>query len=124
MARQLADERSHLSDGPNGKIARQVTRPDSGVEDGNPDWSPDGWLIVFHRTGNPYAVYTVRPDGSATPADHAGGRGWIGRQLLPDGKHIVYTRASGSEKVFPGDERWIEHSDVVVRDVSGGNLTS
>jgi len=105
------------------RARKQVTHPESGVEDGGPDWSPDGSLIAFQRSGNPYAVYTVKPDGSdlqrLTQPDEDGS----GMSFLPDGKRIVYTRASGSEKVFPGGERWIEHSDLVVRDVNGSNLS-
>src|ERR1043165_188658 len=46
----------------NGTGERQVTHPSRGTRDEQPDWSPDGSLIVFTRSlpGQPYAVYTVR----------------------------------------------------------------
>ena len=34
----------------NGKGERQITKPESGVVDDQPDWSPDGSLLVFHRS--------------------------------------------------------------------------
>src|SRR4051795_11471558 len=45
-----------------GKDRRRVTDAGPGVVDSRPDWSPDGSLLVFERTGVPFAVYTVRPD--------------------------------------------------------------
>ena len=40
--------------------------------------------------------------------------------FLPDGQHIVYTRATGEVKHFSGYDQ-IQHSDIVVRDVDGSN---
>jgi TolB protein len=40
--------------------------------------------------------------------------------FLPDGRHFVYTRATGGERHFANWDQ-IEHSDIVVRDVDGGN---
>ena len=50
----------------NGKGERQITKPESGVVDDQPDWSSDGSLLVFHRSvpDSPTAIYTVKPDGS------------------------------------------------------------
>jgi Tol biopolymer transport system component len=101
--------------------------------DDQPDWSPDGSLLVFHRSGTPFAIYTVKPDGSdlnrLSPRCSASGpnietkcEDGASASFLPDGKRVVYTRSTGKVRQFPGGEQWIQHSDVVVRDVSGANL--
>jgi TolB protein len=116
----------------NGRAGRQITRPKPGVVDDQPDWSPDGSLLVFHRSGIPSAIYTVRPDGSGlrrlSPPCAASGpeietrcEDGSGASFLPDGKHVVYTRATGKVRQFPDGDQWIEHSDIVVRDVDGAN---
>jgi TolB protein len=109
-----------------GKNVRQVTTPETGTVDDQPDWSPDGSLLVFYRCApdSPCGVYTVKPDGSAlTPVlpcsagseceDGEGG------SFLPDGKRVVFTRASGTVRHLVGGDQ-IEHSDIVVREVSSG----
>src|SRR3954469_4094146 len=50
---------------PDGTGERQLTHPARGTRDEQPDWSPDGSLLVFTRSdpGQGYAVYTVRADG-------------------------------------------------------------
>jgi hypothetical protein len=45
-----------------------------------------------------------------------------GLSFLPDGRRAVYTRATGKEQQLPGWGGQIEHSDIVVRDMSGANL--
>jgi Tol biopolymer transport system component len=115
-----------------GQGERQVTRPQAGVVDDQPDWSPDGSLLVFERSGSPYAIYTVKPDGSdltrLSPPCSASGPGvettcedGEGASFLPDGKRVVYTRSTGKVRHFPGED-YIQHSDIVVRDVNGTNL--
>jgi TolB protein len=48
-----------------GSGERQVTHPRKGTRDEQPDWAPDGRLLVFTRSlpNQPYGVYTVRADG-------------------------------------------------------------
>ncbi len=117
---------------PSGKHVRQVTSPASGTVDDQPDWAPDGSLIAFRRCApdTVCAIYTIRPDGtglrrltaecSAPPAD-------LGRcseetevAFLPDGKRVAYTRSTGSVREFPNGEGFIEHSDIVIRDLTSG----
>jgi TolB protein len=116
----------------NGKAERRITKPPRGVVDDQPDWSPNGSRLVFHRSGNPYAIYTVKADGSGltrlSPSCSTSGPGvetqcedGEGASFLPDGKRVVYTRATGTVRHFPSGD-WIEHSDIVVRNVSGANL--
>nr|WP_296071438.1 hypothetical protein [uncultured Actinoplanes sp.] len=119
---------------PGGTSVRQVTRPGPGTVDDQPDWSPDGRLIAFRRCapGTACAIYTVRPDGSRLhrlsppcPAPPPGTEINCADEsevaFMPDGRRVVFTRAGGQVREFPGGEGWIEHSDLVIRDLTGRN---
>ena len=49
-----------------GTGARRVTQAARGVVDDQPDWSPDGSLLVFSRClpAKPCAIFTVKADGT------------------------------------------------------------
>jgi TolB protein len=113
-----------------GRGEKQLTRTARNVTDDQPDWSPDASLIAFTRCAPnvPCAIYTVKPDGSELkrrspkpclpgPPECEDG---ANASFLPDGRHFVYTRATGGERHFANWDQ-IEHSDIVVRDVDGGN---
>lgn len=115
---------------PDGSGQTQITHPPKGSVDDQPDWSPDGSLIAFTRCPNngACAVYLVNADGTGLkrlstvcagnpPAceDDAD------VTFLPDGKHVAFTRASGNIKHFKDGSDQIQHSDVVVSDLNGGN---
>ena len=117
---------------PDGTSTQQVTKPAQGVIDDQPDWSPDGSLITFFRCPPDASceVFTVKPDGSAetqvTPGTGAcppvatNCEDGADPTFLPDGTHIVYTRATGEVKHFAAGDQ-IQHSDIVVRDLDGSN---
>lgn len=111
---------------PNGTGSRQVTRPPRGFLDQNVDWSPSGSLLVFQRCSpNFCAIYTVKPDGTRLKR-----LSWVpgkrprllsddqGPSFTPDGRHIVFTRASGG--LDPTGEQ-VKNSDLVVMDLNGEN---
>jgi TolB protein len=117
---------------PDGTHARQITFPAVGTVDDQPDWSPDGSLIAFRRCvpDTVCAIYTVRPNGThlrrlsapchATPPDletKCADESEVA--FLPDGRRVVFTRATGRVREFPNGEGFIEHSDIVIRDLSG-----
>ena len=110
-----------------GTEARQVTQTTNGVVDDQPDWSPDGSLLVFSRCrpDKPCAIFTVKADGTGLKhVSPPSGKGFIDYSLpsfAPDGRHIVFTRASGGVKTFPGGDQ-IKHSDVVTMDLDGKHL--
>ncbi len=92
---------------PNGSGERQITFPEEGFVDRNPDISPDGRRIAFEREGPEYQeVFVVDADGSNLtwltrhgPADFcfetsgtcSGSPAWT-----PDGRHIVFRSGRGS----------------------------
>jgi TolB protein len=117
---------------PDGTRARQITFPAVGTVDDQPDWSPNGSLIAFRRCvpDTVCAIYTVRPNGThvhrlsapchATPPDIetlCADESEVA--FMPDGHRVVFTRATGRVREFPDGEGFIEHSDIVIRDLSG-----
>lgn len=112
---------------PDGTGEQQITSPGVGTTDSQPDWSPDGRLIGFERCvpNTVCAIYTVHPDGThvrrltapcdASPPDietKCADESAIA--FLPDSQHVVFTRSTG----LVSDEGFIEHSDLVVSDLS------
>jgi TolB protein len=117
---------------PDGTRLRQLTFPATGTIDDQPDWSPDGSLIAFTRCApdTVCALYTVRRDGThlrrlsavctATPPDTettCGDESDVA--FLPDGHRVMFTRSTGTVREFPDGSGWIQHSDIVIRDLSG-----
>jgi Tol biopolymer transport system component len=104
---------------PDGTGERQVTHPSRGTRDEQPDWSPDGSLLVFTRStpGQPYGVYTVRPDALAlrrlTPACRKGAHcpEYVVPSFSPDGKNIAF---AGPTSIIETDRNG-QHERVVVR---------
>lgn len=118
---------------PDGTHRRQVTRPAAGTVDDQPDWAPDRSRIAFRRCAPdaPCAVYTVRPNGTdlhrstapcaAEPPVEITCVDESEVAFLPDSRHVVLTRSTGRVREFPDGEGFIEHSDIVVRDLATGH---
>jgi len=117
-----------------GTHGRQLTHPAPGVEDTQPDWAANGRRIVFQRCApdTVCASYAVRPDGShlirvsppcdATPPDietKCADEGDVA--FMPDSRHVVFTRGTGMVQVLADGDGWIEHSDLVIRDLRTGH---
>lgn len=110
---------------PDGTEVRQVSRPPRGLVDDQPDWAPNGSLLVFTRCLRLCGIYTIRPDGTKLRklsglASVSSGADDSHASFTPDGRHIIFTRASGSLRNYPGGDQ-IEHSDIVVMDLEGKN---
>jgi Tol biopolymer transport system component len=108
----------------------QVTHVLPHAFDDQPDWSPEGRRLAFTRcvVDGPCAVYLVRADGSGvkrlTPPCASGPPKCADDaniSFLPDGKHVVFTRSTGTVRHSPSWDQ-IQHSDLVVSDLNGRHV--
>lgn len=98
---------------------RQLTHPNNGDEDANPDWSPDGSQIIFtlNSANAPGDVFVMNADGTGLkqlthctqPCLGMGVAAWS-----PDGSTIAYSEGDGPQRPN-GDPSvaalWIMHAD-------------
>lgn len=90
---------------------KQITLHPTNVHD--PEWSPNGDLILFHAIGPTGSddIYTIRPDGTeqtnlTTSMEIEAGVSWS-----PDGSEIVFSR-SGTLAIMDADGTNIRSLDV------------
>ncbi len=120
---------------PDGTARRQLTFPATGTVDDQPDVSPNGRLVAFRRCepDTVCAIYTVHSNGThlhrLTAPCNATGPDLETKcadesevAFLPDGHRVVYTRSTGLVRELSDGEGWIQHSDIVVRDLSGRHV--
>ena len=80
--------------GVDGAGLRELPAPGGATRAGDPDWSPDGSLIVFSTA--PYydvggQIYTIHPDGTNLVQVCNGClQGGVAPSWTPDGKHILF----------------------------------
>lgn len=90
----------------NGSDVRQLTHPNNGYEDANPDWSPDGSKILFtHLAANGLMQLT-----HCTGVCNGIGAG----KWSPDGSEIVYSVADNPIRPdgnATDEGLWIMHAD-------------
>jgi Tol biopolymer transport system component len=120
---------------PDGSGEQQVTHPPAKTVDDQPDVSPDGRQIVFHRCPpkNVCRVMMVSADGTGLrtlsktcpkppPANRvpAGCEDGANAYFTPDGAHVTYTSSTGRVRDFPKQHtNFIEHSAVVMIGTDG-----
>src|SRR4051794_18783074 len=110
-----------------GTGARRVSHAPPRTFDSEPDWSRDGTTIAFERCpadGSACSVWLVGADGRGERRlDTPEGSDAIAPAFAPDGRHVAYVRSSGPVKAPSSapDDKQIEHSEIVLADVDGGD---
>ena len=85
-----------------GSAVRQLTHPDNGEEDTNPDWSPDGSKIIFTQSGQNSGsgdIFLMNADGTGLKQlTHCPPPSCLGMGVAawsPDGSRIAQSRLAG-----------------------------
>jgi Tol biopolymer transport system component len=117
-----------------GSNLRQIVRSPPRRNDDQPDWAPDGRLIVFSRNPavGPHWIEVVNADGTGlrrvtprcariVPGGVPPGCEDAGEQsFTPDGAHITFARATGRVRRFKKFHyEQIEHAAVAIIAVDG-----
>jgi TolB protein len=96
---------------------RRLTRTKY-VNDGNPDWSPDGSKIAFERCAvkgaGGCAIFAIRPAGSGLKRLGPRGDDRARPAWAPNGNAIAYSRGWG-----PVQSGWIKFNELFVMNASG-----
>jgi Tol biopolymer transport system component len=89
-----------------------------GLEDEDPDWSPDGSKIAFSRCtrNGPCQVWTIAPDGTGLRRVGPSGEDRAQPAWSPDGRSIAYSRFWGGDR---NDQ--IKFAEIFVMDAAGGS---
>jgi Tol biopolymer transport system component len=100
---------------PDGSGLRKLTTEKGGqVDDGDPDWSPDGSRLAFDRCHDHCQVWTIGVDGDASKLLGPAGDDRAQPAWSPDGKTIAYSRFWGGVR-----HDQIEFAEIYVMTASG-----
>jgi Tol biopolymer transport system component len=82
-----------------------TTLTDSGFEDSDPAWAPDGRIVFFSRRDGDAEIYVMNADGSGQTRLTTVGGDDTAPKFSPDGTRIVFasTRDSGDSEIWVMD---------------------
>jgi Tol biopolymer transport system component len=112
-----------------GSCRHQITP--AGMDVGDPDWSPDGALIVFQSPAEPaddqtpQQIFTIHPDGTQTlQITHYEPTSGVtiktnGARWSPDGQKLVFAHSDISTTIGPDGQ---PHADLFVMNADGSNV--